>query len=86
LASLDATEDGCDAVYRNSCVNIVHLVKGREWQITGFRVHNKGRGFDHGFLGVLGASTKDAEAKSRGGLGEGLKMCITNLLREGAHV
>lgn len=57
-----------------------------EWQITGFRVHDQGRGFDHGFLGVMGASTKETDTKSRGGLGEGLKMCIANLLREGANV
>jgi hypothetical protein len=56
------------------------------WAVTGFRVYDRGTGFDHGYLGVLGATTKEEDPKSRGGLGEGLKMCVANLLRQGAHV
>jgi hypothetical protein len=59
---------------------------GLEWQIQGFRIHDAGSGFDHRLLGMMGASTKGESTSKRGGLGEGLKMSITHLVRAGALV
>jgi hypothetical protein len=56
------------------------------WNISGLRVHDRGAGFNHGFLGLMGASTKEDDPTTRGGLGEGLKMSVAHLLREGCQV
>ncbi len=57
-----------------------------QWQVAGFLVDDKGSGFDNQLLGIMGGSTKSDSAGKRGGLGEGLKMSITHLLRSGATV
>lgn len=57
-----------------------------QWQVTGFLVDDKGSGFDNQLLGIIGGSTKSDSSGKRGGLGEGLKMSITHLLRSGATV
>lgn len=57
-----------------------------DWQIEGFRVDDTGTGFDKELLGMMGASLKKESAGKRGGLGEGLKMSVLHLTREGASV
>ncbi len=54
------------------------------WEIIGYRVEDSGSGFDDELLGMVGASTKDET--QRGGLGEGLKMSVTHLVRAGISV
>src|SRR5690606_34967272 len=50
-----------------------------EWQVVGYLVADKGSGFDHQLLGMMGASTKGEVQSKRGGLGEGLKMSVAQL-------
>lgn len=57
-----------------------------QWQVAGFRIDDSGSGFDHRLLGMMGASTKKESTGKRGGLGEGLKMSVTHLVRSGATV
>ncbi len=56
------------------------------WEITGFRIEDQGSGFDYRFLGIMGGTTKKESGGRRGGLGEGLKMSITHLVRAGADI
>lgn len=58
----------------------------QDWEIVGFRIYDAGSGFDNKLLGIMGASTKKENVSKRGGLGEGLKMSVTHLVRSGATV
>lgn len=58
----------------------------KKWRVVGFRVDDQGAGFDNQLLGIIGGTTKSESSGKRGGLGEGLKMSVTHLVRSGASV
>jgi hypothetical protein len=94
---LDASPDRLPTI--KLCVGERASNKARKWidlkaakdlsetqKISAVMIKDYGYGFSHELLTLTGVSTKSSNALKRGGLGEGLKLSVLNIVRSGGKV